>query len=275
MFFSQEDAHMITVLKTKGVLVAVSVLLFSQLACNMSGGQVNDLVATITAQAMALQTPTEMPAAPGDTPTATPTSAPSVPMVSVTVATNCRTGPGTAYDQVFAFNPGQSAQIVGKYTPGNYWIINMPGGGTCWLWGQYAVVSGDTSGLPEYPVPPTPTPQFTSTPKPTATLAPPKAPSNLSGAYDRTCAGGYRGITPIWIEDVTLTWTDNANNETGYRVYKNGSPLPDFPPNSTTFHISLRYDQGTGGALFDNFGVEAFNSSGPSARTAVDVPRCP
>jgi hypothetical protein len=67
----------------------------------------------------------------------------------------------------------------------------------------------------------------------------------------------------------------NADNETGYRVYKNGSPLPDFPKNSTTFHITLRYDQGTGGTLFDNFGVEAFNSAGSSARIAVDVPKCP
>jgi hypothetical protein len=198
-------------------------------------------------------------------------------MVSVTIATNCRTGPGTVYDMLFAMNPGQTAQIVGKYTPGNYLIINNPNGGVCWLWGQYAVVSGDISGLPEYPVPPTPTPKITLTPKPTLTptLAPPAAPSGLSGAYDRTCGGDFKGLTPIWVEDVNLTWTDNANNETGYRMYKNGSALPDFPPNSTTFHITMRYDQGTGGPLFDNFGVEAFNAAGASARTAVDVPRCP
>jgi hypothetical protein len=267
-------------MKTKRVLIAFNLLLMAVLACNLPGGQVSDLAATITAQALVLQGSSSTPA-PLNTPAATLTNTPSVPEVSVTSATNCRTGPSTAYDLVFSVNPGPTYQVVGKNTPTGYWIINNPTGGTCWLWNQYAVVSGNTSGLSEFPVPPTPTPRFTRTPKPTSTLtrtptltplAPPPPPGGLSGTRD--CAGAFRGITPIWVESVTLTWQDNANNEDGYRVYQNTNLLGSFPPNSTQYMITLRYQQGTGGALFDNFAVEAYNNAG-SSKTSVDVGRCP
>ncbi len=83
------------------------------------------------------------------------------------------------------------------------------------------------------------------------------------------------GVTPIWIEPITLSWGDLAVNEDGYRVYKNGSPVPDLPKDSQTYQIEMRYPQGTGGALYFNFGVEAFNEVGASTRSSVDVPKCP
>ena len=269
---------MITRTKAKTVFIAVSALVISTLGCNLQGSQLSSLAATGTAQALTLQAPPGVSGPPAEAPTFTPSFTPAGVEVSVSTATNCRTGPGSPYDQVYGLNPGETAQVVGKYTPGNYWIINMPGGGTCWLWGQYATITGDPSGLPEYPVPPTPTPQFTPTHTFTPTPASPQAPSNLSGAYDRTCEGETRNDgTPGWVEDITLTWQDNANNETGYRVYKNNSAVPVLPPNSTSYHIILHYQQGTGPnvPLWDAFAVEAFNDAGASARIAVDVPRCP
>jgi hypothetical protein len=69
--------------------------------------------------------------------------------VQVTTATNCRKGPGQSYDTVGALQVGERALVVGKYPPANYWIIEDPrGGGTCWLWGQYATIEGDVSQLP-------------------------------------------------------------------------------------------------------------------------------
>ena len=259
-------------------IAASGALILTILACNLPGGQSNDLGGTITAQAETLQAPTSTPTFDG-TAAASISLTSSVVEVSVTSNTNCRTGPNSAFDLVFTMNPGMTAQVVGKDTPDNYWIINNPTGGTCWLWGQYAVLDGDTNTLPEYPAPaapPKPT-QPTKTPKPSATPKPeaPKAPSDLAGAYDRTCEGGTRDGTPIWIEDVTLTWHDNASDETGYRMYKNGSPVPDLPADSTQYHIVLRYNQGTGGALYDNFAVAAFNAVGESSKIAVDVPKCP
>jgi hypothetical protein len=51
--------------------------------------------------------------------------------------------------------------VVGRGEFGNYWIIKNPdGSGECWLWGNYATVTGPTDGLQEYASPATPTPAF-------------------------------------------------------------------------------------------------------------------
>jgi hypothetical protein len=280
-------------MKTKPVLIAVNFLIVAVLACNMQspvGGNSPDLAATITAQALLLAGPSGTPAS--------SSNAPSTPEASVTSVTNCRTGPSTAYDLVFTVKPGQSLQLVGKDSADNYWIVKNPVGGTCWLWGQYAVTAGDTNSLPEYPPPPVPTAKSTKTPKPkptaTATTAsgsgltklPPiviltlvlKAPAGPTGlAQSRTCGGAFAGdgITPIWEEALTLTWQDQSTNESGYHIYKNNAQVSSIPADSTSYHITLRYNQGTGGPLYDTFGVEAFNIGGASARAAMDVPRCP
>jgi hypothetical protein len=79
--------------------------------------------------------------------------------VSVSVNTNCRTGPGTAFPIVGALAVGQTAEVVGRSASSDNWIIRLPGSPsvTCWLWGQYATVVGNTVGLPVYTPPPTPT----------------------------------------------------------------------------------------------------------------------
>ena len=111
-----------------------------------------------TLAAMATSTP-EFTFTPSLTPTPTFTSTPAAPMVSVSVQTNCRSGPGTAYEALGILNVGQLAQVTGRNSVGDYWIIKLAGPPaiTCWLWGQYASVSGDTSGLPVIIPPPTPT----------------------------------------------------------------------------------------------------------------------
>jgi hypothetical protein len=49
---------------------------------------------------------------------------------------------------------------VGRDYTGNYWYIRNPNqsGGFCWLWGEYATVTGNWAVLPQYTPPPTPTP---------------------------------------------------------------------------------------------------------------------
>ncbi len=133
-----------------------------------------DLALTITAQARALEVSSSVPeiqetATPEFTHTSEFTQTPSVTTVTVSQNTNCRKGPGTQYDANGALLIGQIAEVVGKNSASNYWIIKIPGNasGTCWLWGQYATVSGDTSALAEATVPPTPI------------VLPPAAPSNF------------------------------------------------------------------------------------------------
>jgi hypothetical protein len=115
----------------------------------------------------ATQTPvTPTPAAPTTSPTITAsptpdfTATPSVPQISVSVATNCRTGPGKAYDRVGALLVGEVTEVYGRDLLGNYWYVANPDkpGEFCWLWGEYATLSGNPQALPVFTPPPTPTP---------------------------------------------------------------------------------------------------------------------
>jgi hypothetical protein len=100
-----------------------------------------------------------------ETPSLTPTFTLEIPRVSVSVDTNCRSGPGTVYDSLGALTVGQTAEVVGKSANADNWIIRLPSNPaiTCWLWAQYATVTGDTSNLPIIQPPPTPTPEVTFT----------------------------------------------------------------------------------------------------------------
>ncbi len=87
------------------------------------------------------------------------TATPSVPMMSVSVDTNCRVGPGKAYEIVGAILVGETSEVIAKDPTGNYWYIRNPDkpGGFCWAWGEYATIVGNTTFLPVYTPPPTPT----------------------------------------------------------------------------------------------------------------------
>jgi hypothetical protein len=95
-----------------------------------------------------------------------------VPQISVSVPTNCRNGPGKVYRMEGALLVGEIAQVYGRDPTGGYWYILNPnsGSGYCWVWGEYATLTGNTAFLPVYTPPPTPTPTFT--PKPTFTPTP-------------------------------------------------------------------------------------------------------
>lgn len=82
----------------------------------------------------------------------------------------------------------------------------------------------------------------------------PAAPSGLS--YDR-----------IGCNTIKIMWQDNANNEDGYRVYRNGSVIVTLGPNATWF-----YDANASTAEY-TYGVAAFNASGTSAIVSITVPQ--
>lgn len=119
------------------------------------------------------ETPTLSPTitlSPTQTMSATPifTATPIVPLVSVSVPTNCRVGPGKVYRRVGALLVGEVAQVYGRDPTWNYWYIRNPDSPNdfCWLWGEYASVTGNVALLPVYTPPPTPTPTLTLTPTP-------------------------------------------------------------------------------------------------------------
>ncbi len=287
-------------MRFRAVYAALPALLVLLSACTMPLGTLppsSKIIATIEAQARdlaALQSAT-----PAAVPVTGGTATPGAVDVSVSAPTNCRTGPSTEYDVVFIASPGLNYPVIGKYTASNYWIIVNPAGGTCWLWGQYAAVTGNVGSLPEY-VPPAvlaltagpqsagnttpvasatdtlaPLPTPTNTPIQAPTHAPPLAPAAPTGLRgSRTCASGSDGTTAIWIEVVTLTWHDTAG-ENGYRIYEDGAGITTIAQNSFTYQIQLRYNQGPSAQSSDNFGIEAYNSGGTSTRSMVEVPRCP
>jgi hypothetical protein len=179
-------------------------------------------------------------------------------MVSVSVATNCRGGPSTAYEILWSPLPGQTAEGVGKNAGLNYWIVKYPGG-TCWLWGQYATVTGNTSGLPEFPVPATPEP------------AVPAAPTNFDVDFDCDLPGGIGSLYQVHVE---MTWTDAATNEEGYRVFRDNNLLVTLAADQTshsddTTQVSVKIIGSPDPVI--EYGVQAFNDAGESAKKTKTI----
>jgi uncharacterized protein YgiM (DUF1202 family) len=141
--------------KVKIVPLVFFIMLYGLSACNLPGTP-DTSPATATYTDTPLFTPTS-----SNTPLPTYTFTPSTPMVSVSLETNCRTGPGTGYDAIGnGLQVGQTAEVLGRDSSGQFWIIRDPDNPAiiCWLWGQYATVTGDWQSLPVMTPPPTPTP---------------------------------------------------------------------------------------------------------------------
>jgi hypothetical protein len=179
--------------KSNRVALSVLIPLLTIIACAVPGITTPDTTSISTSAAQtviagftqnassatlppAFETPisTSTPALPTLTPTQTFTATlsvtftPLVPQISVSVPTNCRNGPGKVYGLEGALLVGEIAQIHGRDPTGKYWYIPNPNkkGQFCWVWGEYANLSGNTGFLPVYTPPPTPTPTLTPTPAP-------------------------------------------------------------------------------------------------------------
>lgn len=263
-------------LTQKKILVFLTILLITTMACGVGGGSnlappalpTDDVVATaveLTLRASGqvpqpTPLPSPLPAATLPpptavfTPTITLTPTPSVPMVSVSVDTNCRTGPGKEYDYIGALLVGEKAEVVGKNTASNYWIIKNPdASGNCWLWGFYATVEGNTSNLPEVAVPPTPTPAL------------PKNPKNFN--VSKSCVPL---VLPHYLLSAVLSWVDNSDNEDGFYIYQNDVLLQTLGADTTQAAFTFPVVAG----IPVKYGVEAYNAAGTSARK-TEIVICP
>jgi hypothetical protein len=150
-----------------GTAVAQTVLAIVQMTQRAAGTAVvpsDTLTPSLTAT---LAPPTFTPAA-TLSPTPIFTITPLFPAISVSVPTNCRVGPGKIYEMVGALLVGETVQVYGRDPTGNYWYIRNPDSPSnyCWVWGQYATLTGLTSIVPILTPPPTPTATFTPTPSP-------------------------------------------------------------------------------------------------------------
>ena len=241
-----------------GLLVLLS-------ACNMPQGQAptpdsaaeTSVAATIAAQVTQALLKTATPQPSNTPPEATPTASPSatitptysMPMLEIKENTNCRSGPGEAYQVITVLRAGQTFELAGRAQEGNYWLVKIPGQAQpCWAWGEFATASGSTHTLPE------------ATPPPTLTAAPPAAARGLTYAFSCT-------FTDVRVE---LSWTDVATDESGYRILRNSESIVELPANSTSYTDVAPASSGT--TL--TYAVEAYNSAGKSSAISISF-ACP
>lgn len=71
------------------------------------------------------------------------TSSPAIPILSVSAPTNCRLGPGEIYESIAVAQVGSKYPLIGMNTSYNSWVILLPDGRTCWVWGAYASIEGN------------------------------------------------------------------------------------------------------------------------------------
>lgn len=80
-----------------------------------------------------------------------------------------------------------------------------------------------------------------------------KAPGDLRYSYD--CTSG--------VVSISLSWSDKADNEDGYRIYRDGEKLTDLPAGTTSYDDIV---PSTGSYAYT---VAAFNASGESPSKVV------
>jgi len=193
----------------------------------------------------------EIPAAPSPTAGATGTITPtySVPILTVREQTNCRTGPGQDYDVIFTYLPNKKLEIIGRYDPGNFWLVksNESPTGNCWLWGEYVDLAGSYWVVGSV------------TPPPTASNAPPDAPSIQK--WDFFCS------TVTGEMEVTIQWTDRATDESGYRVIRDNGIAAELPANSSSYTETILLGSGESATYF----IEVYSAAGAVRSTPIKL----
>lgn len=188
------------------------------------------------------------------TPTATlppePTATPSIPVIHVSVDTNCRYGPGTVYDPpVGALLVGESAQVLGRDEGSNFYYIDK----NCYVWTNYVTVeAGNINSVPVFTPVPTPTPGITfagtwETACANATCGDLTLEINgdqVTGSYadgdgeiegtlvDNHIAGiwernGFTGTIDFWLSDDGQNWIGNYDGNTAWCGVRPDGTLPN------------------------------------------------
>jgi len=170
-------------------------------------------------------------------------------MLTVRENTNCRTGPGQDYEVVFTYLPNRKLEILGRYDPDNFWLVKSKESptGQCWLWGEYVDVTGSYWVVSSV------------TPPPTATKAPPEAPSVQKWDFFCNSVTGQM--------DVTFIWTDKASDEAGYRVIRDEKVVTELPANSAKYTETILLSSGESATYY----IEVYNSAGSARSTPIKL----
>lgn len=111
-------------------------------------------------------TPTEAPLPPTETATITPTTA--ILTLTFSGSTNCRRGASTYFPNIKTFAAGSVVEVIAVNPAGDFFFVKAAEAeaGGCWVWSEFATLSGDAKSLPVYTPVPTPLPTYTKTPPP-------------------------------------------------------------------------------------------------------------
>ncbi|MFN2120906.1 MAG: SH3 domain-containing protein [Anaerolineales bacterium] len=179
------------------------------------------------------------------TPSLTPTLlildtfTPTIPMISVSVPTNCRSGPSTIYTITGALLVGQFAQVYGQDPTGSWWQIRDPSGGEyCWVSDKYGTLTGYTGDVPVYTPPPTPLPTYTPTVAPGFDLSYDGLVSCSGEWWPQLRLNNYGDIT---FRSIDIEVHDNANSHTVANDWN--SFINNYDCSSTTSRSTLEPDR--------------------------------
>jgi hypothetical protein len=216
------------------------------------------LVGTIAAMTLeSMATPTPPPTstftptvAMTATQTSTVTPTYSAPVLLFNGNTNCRKGPGEAYEVVIVVRTGQKVEAVGRLEKTTYWLVKRPDKAeTCWVSDDFAQASGSIHILPTVTAPPVPTPK------------PPTGPGWQSYNYTCDFASGGSNI------NMNLVWTDRSNDEVGYIVYRDGQAIANLGPDSTSFTDVAFVAAGQS----VSYKIEVYNKSGTASSSTISA----
>lgn len=141
--------------------------------------------------------------------------------ISVSRPTNCRVGPGKAYEIAGTLLVGEEADVFGRDPSNEYWYIPNPDPGIeyCWVWGEYATFTGgNTLTLPMFT--PIATPTSTATPQPDITF-------DVKGLKVDKCNGDF------WVE---VQITNTSENKLVFRSVR--VEVEDTDTSTTKFNSS-------------------------------------
>lgn len=190
-------------------------------------------------------TPTNPPAD-----TVTPTY--SVPMLTVRDATNCRTGPGKTYEIIVLYPVNRTLEIVGRYEPGNFWLVKSPESptGTCWLWGEYVDVLGSYGAVASVTPPPTPV----------ASIAVPLQGVPLP-THKYYCNSMENTLS------FEMTWESSSEGRVRYRVFRDGQQIAELPAGSPSYSETISMPASRSAEYY----VEVYNRDGSEYTPVIRV----
>jgi hypothetical protein len=120
-----------------------------------------------------VEAPLEMTSTPTLTPTITLTPTPEGVFLVVSNDTYCRFGgPYSSFKILATVKAGETVKVLARNPENDSYFVQNPydTSSTCWMYGKYATLSGNTDALPISTMHPTPTPTSTPTPAPGFTV---------------------------------------------------------------------------------------------------------